>query len=135
MTTIKSPPAESDELAGARILVAEDEILIALDVSSMLSDAGAEVAGPATTLRSAAAIAENEPLSAATLDVRLGRATTERIAAILTERGIPFLFYTGEALPEDMRVRWPDAAVVIKPARQIQLVKAVLALMAGDRAG
>jgi CheY-like chemotaxis protein len=134
MTRIKTPPAVSDELAGARILVAEDEIMIALDISSMLSDAGAEVARPATTIRSAAAIAETEPLSAATLDVRLGRATTGRIARILAERHVPFLLYTGEALAEDMRSQWPDAVVVIKPAKQPQLVAAVLALTKGDRA-
>ena len=60
-------------------------------------------------------IAQSEALSAATLDVRLGRETTEAIAAILSERNIPFLFYTGQTLPADMQARWPDSAVIVKP--------------------
>jgi DNA-binding response OmpR family regulator len=131
MMSIK-PSAVSDELAGARILVVEDENLIALDVSAMLTDAGAEVAGPATTARSATQIAQTEALSAATLDVRLGR-ETERIAAILTERSIPFLFYTGEALPVEMRARWPDCTVLVKPARQSMLVAAMRRMIRGHR--
>ncbi len=133
MTSIKPLPATSDELAGARILVFEDEILSALDVSAMLTDAGAEVAGPATTVRSATQIAQTEDLSAATLDVRLGRETTERIAAILSERSIPFLFYTGEALPAEMRARWSDCIVLIKPVRQSILVAAMRRMIRGHR--
>ena len=118
----------TDELAGTRILVAEDEIFIALDIRSMLLDAGAEVSGPATTIRSAKSIAQSETLSAATLDVRLGRETTEAIAAILSERNIPFLFYTGQTLPADMQARWPDSAVIVKPADAKVLVTAICGL-------
>jgi CheY-like chemotaxis protein len=114
--------------AGGRILVAEDEILIALDLSSMLTDAGAEVVGPATTLRAAKAIAQSDLLTAAILDVRLGRETTDSIAAILSERQIPFVFYTGEELPADMQARWPNSTVIVKPARQTALIAAIARL-------
>ena len=125
---IKSSPL-MDELAGARILVAEDEILIALDLSSMLTDAGAEVVGPATTLRAAKTIARSDLLTAAILDVRLGRETTDSIAVILSERQVPFVFYTGEELPADMQSHWPNCTVVIKPARQIALIAAIARLL------
>ncbi len=124
---IKSSPL-MDDLAGGRILVAEDEILIALDLSSILTDAGAEVVGPATTLRAAKAIAQSDLLTAAILDVRLGRETTDSIAAILSERQIPFVFYTGEELPADMQARWPNSTVVVKPARQTALIAAIARL-------
>lgn len=121
-------PFPTDELAGDRILVAEDELLIALDVGSILSDAGAEIIGPATTLTAAIELARTAPLSAATLDVRLGRETTEAIAATLCDRGIPFLFYTGQVLPDHMRERWPEAPVVSKPSCANAIVAALLSL-------
>ena len=120
---IKSSPL-MDDLAGGRILVAEDEILIALDLSSMLTDAGAEVVGPATTLRAAKAIAQSDLLTAAILDVRLGRETTDSIAAIL-ERQVPFVFYTGADSPADMQSRRPNSTVFVKPARQTVLFVAI----------
>jgi CheY-like chemotaxis protein len=119
----------TNDLAGARILVAEDEILIALDIGSTLADAGAEVVGPATTIRSAKAIAQTEELAAATLDVRLGRETTEVIAAILSDRNIPFLFYSGQALPPDMQARWPNCPVIVKPSSDSIIVTTLAALI------
>ncbi|THD42944.1 MAG: response regulator [Bradyrhizobium sp.] len=126
--------AAANGLCEALILIVEDEILIALDIKSTLVDAGAEVIGPATTLRSATPIALSEPLSAATLDVQLGRETTDAIAAILSERDIPFLFYTGQALPRDMRARWPQSPVIIKPASQNAIVAAMAELLGRHRA-
>jgi CheY-like chemotaxis protein len=120
---------KTDELTGTRILVAEDEILIALDISATLVDAGAEVAGPATTIRSAIAIAQTETLSAATLDVRLGQETTEAVAATLAARNIPFVFYSGQTLPSDMRDRWPKCPIIVKPAGQNAIVAAIAGLL------
>src|SRR5512132_362784 len=61
------------KLSGARILVVEDEVFIALDLQATLTDAGAEVIGPSFTLEQAFTLASRENLSAAILDVRLGR--------------------------------------------------------------
>ncbi|KIZ40672.1 MULTISPECIES: response regulator [Rhodopseudomonas] len=126
---LKSSPPLTDELAGARILVAEDEILIALDIRSMLIDAGAEVLGPATTLAAAKTIAQTASLTGAMLDVRLGRETSEAIAVTLSERNIPFVFYTGEALPAHIQARWPNCIVVAKPASQSVVVAAIACLI------
>lgn len=120
---------QTDKLAGTRILVAEDEILIALDIESMLLDSGAEVLGPCTTIAKALQVVQKEMLSGATLDVRLGPVTTAAIASALTARNIPFVFYTGNVLPNDMRQMWPDAPVITKPAEQSVLVDALTALL------
>lgn len=117
-------------LRGTRILIAEDEILIGLVLREAFSDAGANVVGPCTTLAAALKAAQDEPLSAAVLDVRLGRTSTEEVAARLAERGIPMLFYTGQPLSEEMRAKAPGALVVMKPVRQTALLDKVARLMA-----
>ncbi len=58
----------------------------------MLADAAVDDVGPATTLGSAKAT-QSDLLTAAILDVRLGRKTTDSIAAVLSERQIPFVLY------------------------------------------
>lgn len=84
-------------------------------------------------MRLAREMAQTESLSAATLDVRLGRETTEAIAAILSERNIPFFFYTGQALPAEMLARWPDFLVIAKPDGQNTIVRAIARLLKAPR--
>jgi DNA-binding NtrC family response regulator len=113
-------------LQGVRVLVVEDEIMIALDVEATLADAGADVVGLCITLSEAlAAAAATENLSVATLDIRLGKDTSETVAMLLAERGIPFIFYSGQRLPNEMRERWPLSLLLAKPADPSQLVEAV----------
>jgi CheY-like chemotaxis protein len=120
-------------LQGHRILVADDEIVIALDIEATLVDAGAEILGPSTTLAHALKLAERETLSAATLDIRLGRQTTEAVADVLAQRGIPFVFYSGQALPSSMRERWPQAVVIAKPVEPRVILAAVTKLIKQGR--
>ncbi|AUX78607.1 response regulator [Sinorhizobium fredii] len=117
-------------LAGARILVAEDEILIALDMEAAFRDAGADIVGPCMTLEAALDAARNEPLSLAVLDIRLGDVTTENISDLLAERGIPFLFYSGQKLPDAMEQKCNGAVVVDKPATHSDLVGAAARVLA-----
>lgn len=110
-------------LRGMRILVADDEFLIAVTIEETLREAGAEILS-AATLSAALKTANDEPLSAALLDVRLGRQTTEAVADVLATRAVPFVFYSGQALPESMRKKHRAAPVLIKPATQEALVDA-----------
>lgn len=116
------------ELNGIRILVVEDEAFIAFDLYATLTDAGAEVVGPSLTLTEAFALAGRENLSAAVLDVRLGRDTVGPVARQLAARGIPFLFYTGQVEAEAIRRQWPHCKIISKPASLRTLVGAVAAL-------
>jgi hypothetical protein len=120
-------------LEGACVLVGEDEILIALDIAATLSEAGGTVIGPCTSLSHLLKLAKQEHLSAAILDIQLGRKTTEPVAETLYDRGIPFLFYSGQGLPDSMRSRWPACVVLSKPADQKSLVRAVTALLDAGR--
>jgi len=101
-------------LQGLRILIAEDELLIALALEETLRDAGADVRR-AATVRCALRDASDQTLSAALLDVRLGRQTTETVADALAEREIPFLFYSGQDLPDTIRDKHPGATLLLKP--------------------
>ncbi|ACP27243.1 putative response regulator receiver protein [Sinorhizobium fredii NGR234] len=121
---------ENQLLCGARVLIAEDEVLIALDIEAAFRDAGAEVLSPCMTLSAALDAARNEAVSLAVLDVRLGRETTEDVSDVLAERGIPFLFYSGQRLPAEMQEKCRDAVMVDKPASQQDLVDAAAKLLA-----
>ena len=102
-------------LQGRRVLVAEDEYLIAFDVRDALVRAGAEVLGPVPTVEDAAALLDREAnIDAAVLDVNLRGGMIFAVADALQERGIPLVFATGydtESLP----ARFDGAARLEKP--------------------
>jgi two-component system, chemotaxis family, sensor kinase Cph1 len=82
-------------LAGRRVLLVEDEFLVAMDVESMLERAGCASIGPAIRLEQALTLACGEAIDAAVLDVNLNGTPVFPVAKALSERGIPFLFTTG----------------------------------------
>jgi DNA-binding response OmpR family regulator len=115
---------EKRPLQGMRILVVDDEFLIATNIEMALSDAGAEVVS-VSTISAALLGAEAEILSAAILDYRLGRRTTEAVADILAGRGVPFIFHSGQALPDDVRARYPNVRVLPKPIGMSAFVEGI----------
>src|SRR5437879_13812010 len=116
-------PMQNRLLSGNAILVVEDEPLIALDLRQNLESAGAYVFA-ATQLSHALQLAGHPDISAAVLDYRLGDGDCTPICTLLSERGIPFVFYSGY---DDVRQNWPDAAHVQKPADAATIVEAVAA--------
>jgi CheY-like chemotaxis protein len=95
-------------LEGLRILVVEDDFLVAEVLADMLADAGAEVVGPFGWVNEAvdAVKANNGTLSGAVLDINLHGLKSYPIADALKARNIPFVFttgYAGEAIPEAYR--------------------------------
>ena len=114
------------ELSGARILVVEDEPVVARCLEDMLLDFGCVVIGPAASLAEGLRLAETEALDAALLDVNLAGARSYPIAALLKARGIPYVFATGYgALTEEAG----DAPVIEKPYREAQVEAALRALL------
>ena len=83
-------------LRGCRVLVVEDEYLLADDLSLALSSAGADVLGPVPSIAEATAeIAAGRRIDLAVLDVNLRGDMVFPVADALVERGIPFAFATG----------------------------------------
>jgi CheY-like chemotaxis protein len=84
-----------DAFAGKRVLVVEDEMIVAMLIEDILAEAGAEVVGPATRNARALELLAEGPVDAAILDVNLGAETTLPVARELRARAIPFAFATG----------------------------------------
>ena len=84
-------------LRNRRILVVEDEFLIAMDLEMALQDAHAIVLGPVAAVQAGLDPMAREPdISAAILDVNVGNEMIFPVADALLERSLPFLFATGE---------------------------------------
>lgn len=90
--------------SGLRVLVVEDELLIALEVEQMLAGLGCIVSGPAPTVARALALIDREEPDFAILDVNLGRERSAPVAEALRACGVPFALATGyndRQLPEE----------------------------------
>ena len=107
-------------LSGLRVLLVEDETLVAMLTESMLEDLGCELAGLACGLEEALDLAETERFDLALLDVNLGGRQVFPVADLLAQRGTPFVFTTGygvSGLREDLR----DRPSLAKPFRRDEL--------------
>ena len=107
-----------------RILIVEDEMLVAMNIEDMLLDLGHEVAGLASRLEPALSLAREGEFDIAMLDVNLAGQPSFPVAAILAQRGIPFLFATGygaKGIAEEYR----DYPVLQKPFRVTDLGEAL----------
>ena len=80
---------------GRRILVVEDEMMIAMLLEDMLADLGHTVVGVAGRLDSALDMARSTDADMAILDVNLSGEASFPVAHVLAERGLPFMFATG----------------------------------------
>ncbi len=79
-----------------RILIVDDEMLIAMLVEQMVEDLGFEAVGPALTLKEGLSLCEQESFDCAILDMNLGHGVQSTpIAQVLQARGIPFLYASG----------------------------------------
>ena len=89
-------PPTAEALQGRRLLVVEDEYILAMDLAHSLEDQGAEVIGPAGAVAPALALlASSEKLDAAVLDINLGGTLVYPVVDALRERGVPCVFVTG----------------------------------------
>lgn len=113
---------------GMPILVAEDDMLQALDLSNSFEDAGATVLGPATRIEEALGLLDKNNCGAALLDFKFGRQTADPLIDDLYRRRIPFVVHTGYwdiMLPQ----KWPGCRVIPKPASIPHLVQTVAKLV------
>lgn len=113
-----------DGLAGRRVLIVEDESLIAMFLEDTLTDIGCRVAGVAARYHDALAKAKSLAFDVAILDVNLDGESSFPVAEALVERGKPFLFstgYGGGTIPPPLR----SAPVLQKPFEQPDLERAL----------
>ena len=124
---------EPAEVPAWRILVVEDEFLVAADIALMLEELGCHPVGPIGDLEAAIRAAHEEALDAALLDVNLHGRSAMPVADALAARDVPFVFCTGygaQRLP-----RHADAPRLAKPFQTRELQRAILALAQRRRGG
>ena len=114
-----------------RVILVEDEPLVAMMMEDLLTDLGCEIAASLGSLSTALAWLEksDERIDGAVLDVNLGGGETVfPLAEALRRRGVPFAFATGYgALPSD---RYPETPLIHKPVNLEQLLPVVQAFAA-----
>lgn len=120
--------ASTCALAGARLLIVEDDFLLLLDLEEVLLGAGAHVQA-CRNIDDALLISEMDGISAAILDVRIGPDSIAPVAQKLAARGIPFVFYTGQLGNDPMMAEWPNCRTISKPALPQVIVKAVTEML------
>lgn len=111
-----------------RVLIVEDESLIAMLLEDLLTEMGYAVAGMAATVTDALALLEQQRIDLAVVDVNLGGESCFPVADALQQRAIPFLLTTGygqTGLPDPYRT----LPVLQKPYRTQELQAALQALL------
>jgi len=118
-----------EKLLGKRILIVEDEALVAIDLQFAFEDAGAEVLGPALRLAEALALAEQAPqIDCALLDVDIAGQDVYPVARVLQRRGIPFIFHTGHGSRRAHGEMFPGTITCLKPTLPETLIDLLAAL-------
>jgi DNA-binding response OmpR family regulator len=111
-----------------KVLVIEDEAMIAMLIEDMLTELGFTPVGPGADMERALSMVEQAEFDAVILDVNLGGERTMPIAATLRARGLPFLFATGygtSGIDEEFK----DQIVLTKPFRNVELEEALRTLL------
>ena len=115
-------------LSGRRVLVVEDEALVAMLVEDALLDAGAEVIGPVATVAEALTLLKSQTPEAAVLDLNLAGETSTPVADELKRRGVPFVIATGYGA-DGVPPSHAGVPVLAKPYDPAELTSALLRLL------
>ena len=111
------------ELSGLKVLVVEDEPLLAITLKDVLTGSGCTVIGPASSLKQGMRLIEKEAVDGAILDVNLRGEMVFPLADALAERSIPFVYVTGYS--KLLRACNHGRPVLQKPYTNQQLLKIV----------
>lgn len=109
-------------------MVVEDEFVIAMQLQSLFEEEGAQVLGPYHNLADALEHAKTDDISAASLDVNLGRDTAAPVASLLAERHVPFVFYSVQTNDPSL-ADWRHVPLIQKPADPSALIETMAAMV------
>jgi CheY-like chemotaxis protein len=116
-------------LSGRRILVVEDEMMVAGLLADMLTDLGCAVVGPAARVDQALAMIDAEAIDVALLDLNLNGHLSYPVADALVARGVPFVFSTGYGKGR-LLADYQTFPVLQKPFHESELFDALAKLLA-----
>ena len=118
----------SQTFAGRRVLIVEDESLVAMLLETILEDMGCLAVGPAATVDEGLRMAADETVDAALLDVNVAGRQVFPVAQALKDRGVPFIFSTGYGeggLPDE----WRGQPTLQKPFTEAAVRDALMSAM------
>lgn len=116
-------------VSAPRILVVEDNALIAMDLESIVQESGCEVVGPAATVKQAIEQIRRGPIDIAIVDYLLEDGTADRLARALDQRKIPFALCTGSDGGQ-LNVKFAGTPIVTKPYTQADIQGVIDTLVA-----
>jgi DNA-binding response OmpR family regulator len=111
-----------------RVLIIEDEPLIALTLADVLMDAGFQIAGVVGKLEKALALIESGACDVAIVDANLAGESASPAAIALAARGLPFIVSSGYS-PEQIQGTFPGALFIQKPCRPELLIQTLDTLL------
>jgi CheY-like chemotaxis protein len=114
-----------------RILIVEDEPVLAFALEELLVEAGFGIAGVAARLESALEIIESGLCDAAILDANLAGVSAGPAASALTARGLPFFVLSGYS-PEQQASAFRGAVHLQKPCRPELVIQALRSILPGQ---
>lgn len=117
-------------LAGYRILVIEDDVLLAMDLEEILESWGAKVLGPVPRVDRALDLLSQERPDAATIDIKLAGALSIPVATELKSRNIPFIIVSAYSDVAAIDVVLKQAPYLRKPYDDQDLLNALSAILA-----
>ena len=120
-----APANEHTPLSGQRILVVEDNYLVASALQQHLEELGCTVVGPVPSLDEGMAMVEDENLTGAILDINIIGGTSAPIAHALRDRGCPFFFITGYTSPRLLPDSLTDCRRLMKPIDETVLERTI----------
>lgn len=120
-------------LEGLKILVVEDDLLLAEVTKILLEDSGCQVVGPAGWLQRGLELAHDEPLDGAILDINLHGEMSFAIAEVHCARGVPFIFVTGYEDRSIVPLAFRAAPRLVKPVADERLIEVMVASFAARR--
>jgi two-component system, response regulator PdtaR len=108
-----------------RVLVVEDEFIIALDLSETVQDLGYELEGPFEGNEDAFEAMGDDLPDCAILDVFTCDGEIYPLADRLVAAGVPIVFHSGHVTPAEVKARYPDAVACAKPCPPDRLIDAL----------
>lgn len=116
----------------SRVLIVEDEYLVAETYRSAVEELGYEVKGPAPTVAFALELLERESVDAALLDVLLRGRLVSPVVRRLREIGVPFVFLSGADVRDVLPEEFHDVPVLDKPTTVEELGRALREMLAEE---
>lgn len=114
-------------LSNKPVLIVEDNVYLALDLSQAVEESHGRVVGPVATVAEALVLVEREPIAAALLDSQLADRDVTPVVMVLAAKGVPFVIHSATGLPPEVQQRLPDVLLLVEP---LDAATAVLRLAA-----